>query len=111
MPQFIEQILQKLMKMRTSEIVEFIGKYITCVLLDQTKYPEIGNSVKKMQTHHHTGTHRKKKGVAFRFNAPWAPSDKTRIVRSEQKIDEMIVKQSKILAEKVFSYIVTKSYV
>ena len=97
------------MKMRTSEIVEFIGKYITCVLLDQTKYPEIGNSVKKMQTHHHTGTHRKKKGVAFRFNAPWAPSDKTRIVRSGQKIDEMIVKQSKILAEKVFSYIVTIS--
>ena len=95
--------------MRTSEIVQFIGKYIMCILLDQTKYHEISNFVKKVQTNHHTGTRRKKKGVAFRFNAPWAPSDQTRIVRSEQKIDEMIVKQSKILAEKVFSYIVTIS--
>ena len=48
-----------------------------------------------MQTDHHTTTCRKKKGVACRFNAPWAPSDKTRIARSEEKINETIVKQSK----------------
>ena len=30
-----------------------------------------------------------------RFNAPWAPTDKTRIVRSDEKTDETIVKQSR----------------
>ena len=44
---------------------------------------------------HHTTFCRKKKGVTSRFNAPWAPSDKTRIVRFEEKIDETIVQQSK----------------
>ena len=62
-----------------------------------------------MQTDNHTTTCRKKKGVVCRFNAPWAPSDKTRIVRSEEKIDETIVRQSKKLIEKVLSYIVTIS--
>ena len=69
----------------------------------------MSNLVKKVQTHHHTTTCRKKKGVACRFNAPWAPSNKTRIVRSEEKIDETIVNQSKKLNEKVLSYIVTIS--
>ena len=44
-----------------SEIVEFIDKYITCALPDETKYPEMSNLVKKVQTHHHTTTCRKKK--------------------------------------------------
>ena len=91
------------------EIVEFIDMYITCALPDATEYPEMSNLVKKVQTHHHTTTCRKKKGVACRFNAPWAPSNKTRIVRSEEKIDETIVNQSKKLIEKVLSYIVTIS--
>ena len=46
-------------------------------------------------------TCRKKKGVACRFNAPWAPSNKTRIVFSEEKIDETILKQSKELIDKI----------
>ena len=62
-----------------------------------------------MKTYHHTTTCTKKNGVVFRFNAPWAPSNKTRIVRSEEKIDETIVNQSKKLIEKVLSYIVTIS--
>ena len=82
---------------------------MTCALPDATRYPEMSNLVKKVQTHHHTTTCRKKKGVACRFNAPWAPSNKTRIVRSEEKIDETIVNQSKKLIEKVLSYIVTIS--
>ena len=45
-------------------------------------------------------TRRKKKEVACRFNAPWAPSNKTRIIRSEEKIDETIVNQSKKLIER-----------
>ena len=66
--------------------------------------------VKKVQTHHHTATCGKKKGVACRFNAPsLAPSNKTRIVRSEEKIDETIVNLKKKVIEKVHSYIVTIS--
>ena len=66
----------------------------------------MSNLVKEVQTHH-TTTCRKKKGVACRFNAPWTPSDKTRIVHFEEKIDETIVKQSKKLTDKVLSYIIT----
>ena len=39
-----------------SEVVEFIDTYITCALPDETKYPEISNLVKKVQTQHHTNT-------------------------------------------------------
>ena len=67
----------------------------------------MSNLIKRVQTHHHRTTCRKKNGVACRFNAPWAPSNKTRIVCSEEKIDKTIVKQSKKLTEKVLSYIVT----
>ena len=80
-----------------SEVVEFIDKYITCTLHDETKYLEMSNLVKRVQSHHNTTTCRKKKSVACRFNAPWAPSDKTRIVRSKEKIDETIVNQSEKL--------------
>ena len=67
----------------------------------------MSNLIKRVQTHHHITTCRKKNGVACRFNAPWAPSNKTRIVCSEEKTDKTIVKQSKKLTEKVLSYIVT----
>ena len=92
-----------------SEVVGFIDKYITCGLPDETKYSEMNNLVKKVQTHHHTTTCRKKNGVACRFNAPWTPSGKTRIVRSEEKIDETIVNHSKQLIFKALSCIITIS--
>ena len=88
------------------EAIEFIDKCITCALPDEEKYPEINKLVRKVQTHHHTTTCRKKKGVTCRFNAPWTPSMETRIVRCEENIDEMKVKSSKKLIEKVLSYIV-----
>ena len=94
---------------KDSEVVEFIDKYITFGLPDATKYPEMSNLVRKVQTHHHSTTCRKKKGVACRYNAPWAPSNKTRIIHSEEKIDETIVNQNQKLIEKVLSYIVTIS--
>ena len=100
---------QKIDADEDSEVVEFIDNHITCALPDVTKYPKMSNIVKKVQTHHHTTTCRKKKGVACRFNAPWTPSNKTRIICSEEKIDETIVNQSKKLIEKVLSYIVTIS--
>ena len=98
----------KLDENEDSEVVEFIDKYFTCALPDATKYPEMSKLVKKVQTHHKT-TCRKKKGVLCRFNAPWVPSSKTRIICSEEKIDETIVNQSKKLIEKILSYIVTIS--
>ena len=67
------------------------------------------NLVKKVQTHHHTTTCREKKGVACRFDAPWAPSYETRIVCSERKIDETVVNQSIKLIDKVLSYVITIS--
>ena len=102
-------MLQKLMKMRTVEVDEFRDKYIVCALPDATKYPEISNLVKKVQTHHHTTTCTKKNGVVFRFNAPWAPSNKTRIACSKKKIYETIVNESKKLIKNILSYIVTIS--
>ena len=48
-----------------------------------------------------------KKGVACRFNAPWALSDKSRIFCSEEKIDKTILKYSKKLIKKVLSFVVT----
>ena len=51
--------------------------------------------MKKVLTHYHTTTCRKKKGVACSFNALWAPSNKTRIICSEEKIDKTILNQSK----------------
>ena len=72
-------MLQKL----DSKVVDFIDKYITCSFLDETKYLEMSNLVKKVQTHHHATTC-KKKVVLCRFNAPWVPSGESRIVGSER---------------------------
>ena len=44
-----------------------------------------------------------------RFNAPWAPSNKTRIGRFEEKINKTIVNHSKKLIDIVLSYIITIS--
>ena len=60
----------KIDKSEGSELVEFIDNYITCALPDVTKYPEMSDLVKKVQTQHHATICRKKKGVACRFNAP-----------------------------------------
>ena len=73
----------KIDEIEDSEVSEFIDKYITRALPDATKYPEMSNLVKKVQTHHHTTACRTKKGVASRFNTPWAPSDKIGIVSSK----------------------------
>ena len=57
--------------------------------------------MKKVQTHHHTTTCRKKKGVKCRFNAPWPPSEKTLIVRGQEEINAFKLKQSKKILDKV----------
>ena len=88
-------MLPKIDENEDSELVEFIDNCITCALPDVTKYPEMSNLVKKVQTQHHATICRKKKGLACRFNAPWVPLNKTRIVCSEKKIDGIIVNQRK----------------
>ena len=80
-----------------------MDKYTTCAL------PEMSNLVKRMQTHCHTTSRRKKEGVAYKLNAPWAPSDETRIVHSEETVIEAILNQSKKRVDKVLSYIITIS--
>ena len=88
-----------------NEVVEFIDKYITCSLPDDKKYPELNSLVKKVQTHHHTTTCRKKKGVTCRFNAPWPPSEETLIVRGEEDVDKTKLSESKKTIDKVLSQI------
>ena len=89
-----------------SKVIEFIDKCNTCALPDEEKYPEMSKLVRKVQTHHHATTFRKKKVVTWRFNALWTPSMETRIVRCEENKDEMKVKSSKVLIKKVLSFIV-----
>ena len=86
-----------------SEVIEFIDKYITCSLPDAAEHPELNGLIKKVQTHHHTTTCWKEKGVKCRFNAPWPPSEKTLIVRGQReiKINAFKLKQSKKILGKV----------
>ena len=86
-----------------SEVIDFIFKYITCALSDDTKYPEMSNLKKKVQSHHHATNFRKEKGVTCWFNAPWAPSNKIRIVRSGEKIDKTLVKQRRKLIDSCYN--------
>ena len=93
----------KIDKDKDSDVEEFIDKYITCSLPDENEYPELHNLVSSVLTHSHTPSCRKKKGVKCRYNAPWAPSEKTRIVRRSVKEDEY--KQSKKIVDKVLTEI------
>ena len=45
-----------------------------------------------------------------RFNSLWTPSYETRIIRSEENMDETKTKQSKKLIDKMLSYIFTTNY-
>ncbi len=62
-------------------VTDFIDTYATCSLPDANQRPDLHALVKTVQTHHHTTTCRKKKGIRCRFNAPWPPSTRTLIAR------------------------------
>ena len=83
------------------DVIEFIDRYITCSLPDEEQYPELFSLVKAVQTHHHKSSCRKKKGVTCRFNAPWPPSENTRIIRGDQDLDKRVVQESKKILDKV----------
>ena len=74
------------------EVVEFIHQHITYALSDETKYPEISSLVTKYRLTIKQPFVEKKDGTC-KFNAPLTPSDETRIVRYEEKIDKTIAKQ------------------
>ena len=48
--------------------------------------------------------------MSCRFNSLWTPSYETRIIRSEENMDETKTKQSKKLIDKMLSYISTTNY-
>ena len=83
------------------EVVDFIDKYITCSLPDKDSFPDLYELVKKLQTHRHKATCKKKKSVTCRFNAPWPPSVQTRIVRGGKDIEKDVLKKSKQVLDKV----------
>ena len=53
-----------------ANVIKFIDKYITCSILDKEKFPKLHKLVTTVQTHGHSQTCRKKKGVKCRFNFP-----------------------------------------
>ena len=75
------------------------------MLPDEKQYPDLQKSVKSVQTHHHTITCRKKKGVTCRFNAPWPPSEKTSIIRGN--LDQDKLEESKKIIDKVLNKIMS----
>ena len=88
----------KIYKNEDSEVVKFIDNGITCALPDETKYSEMSNLVKKCRLTIIQPL--EERSLTCIFNAPWALSDKSRVVRFEEQIDETTVKQSKKLIEK-----------
>ena len=88
-----------------NKVIEFIDKYITCSLPDKEKDAELNTLVKTVQTHHHTPTCEKKKGVTCRFNAPWPPSEETLIVRGQEDVDKTELRSSKKTVDKVLAQI------
>ena len=62
------------------DVISFIDKYVTCSIPDKQLHPELNKLVNSLQTHHCTKTCKKKKGIKCRFNAPWPPTEQTKIV-------------------------------
>ena len=85
------------------KVVKFIDKYITCAIPDKKEYPELHKLVTTVQTHGHTQTCKKKKGIKCRFNFPAPPSDTTRIVRLEvTDCDDNFIKEKRKIVDSVF---------
>ena len=63
--------------------------------------PEFHSLVKKVQTHHHTQTCKKKKGKLCRFDAPWPPTENTVISRANT--DKESLQNAKDVVKKVCS--------
>ena len=91
------------------KIVDFIDKHITCAIPDQNQYPELYKLVTTVQTHGHSLTCKKKKGIKCRFNFPAPPSDKTRIVRVTDSDSISLIKSKRKTVDKVLANIMSKN--
>lgn len=82
------------------EVVEFIDRYVTCEIPDQTEDRELHDIVMAVQQHskNHSKTCQKR-GTVCRFNFPRPPSEKTFI----SKPNELIEKHEEQLAKERLS--------
>lgn len=87
-----------------AKVVKFIDKYITCTIPDKDKFPKLNKLVTTVQTHGHSQTCRKKKGVKCRFNFPAPPSNETRIVRKPE-CDPSVTKTKRNIVNSVLANI------
>ena len=87
------------------EVIKLVDSTISTALPDKEKYPDFHALVKKVQTHHHTQTCKKKKGKLCRFDAPWPVTKKTVITRANT--DKDLLKKAKCVVEKVCSLLST----
>ena len=55
------------------KVADFIEKYITCSLPNETYSPVLHQLVTQVQTHFHTNSCRKRNGVTSRFGGPPPP--------------------------------------
>jgi hypothetical protein len=67
------------------EVIEYVDGIINTALPDKEKYPDFHALVKKVQTHHHTQTCKKKKGKLCRFDAPWPVTKKNCYYQSKSR--------------------------
>ena len=87
-------------KQSDEEVISFIDRYITCSIPDEQEYPDFSALVQRVQSHHHTKTCRKKKGLNCRFHFPCPPTDKTII--SHAQSDKNVLKKAKGVCDKIF---------
>ena len=91
------------------KVVTFIDKYITCAIPDKKQYPELHKLVTTVQTHGHSQTCKKKKGVKCRFNFPAPPSETTRIVRLTNCDSNNLTKEKRKVVDTVLENIMNRN--
>ena len=84
-------------------VIEYVDTFVTAALPDEKKCKEFHDLVKRVQTHHHTQTCRKKKGVTCRFHAPWPIASKTTISRAN--VVKSDLKQAQYIINSVINII------
>ena len=81
-----------------SKVIQSIDQYRPCSLPMYNKYSGWNDLVKTIQSHHHTQTCRKRKGVICRFNAPLPATNEKLIIHKTENTDTPKIWKSKILS-------------
>ena len=87
------------------KVTEFIDKYTTCSIPDESMPLDLYQLVKSVQTHKHSKSGEKTKSERCRFKAPWSLFDKTCIVRGTGFCKEK-QEESKAVLDKVLLHLV-----